>query len=433
MTPAEPLPRRVALCDANNFFVSCERIFRPDLAGRPVVVLSSNDGCVVSRSDEAKALGIPMGVPFFEIRGLCVHHGVTAFSSNFELYRDISRRMMAVLETCTDRLEVYSVDEAFLSLEIAALEDPEARMREVRRRVLREIRIPVSVGLAPTKTLAKAAAGFAKRHPEAEGVFDLATLSPAERDRFLEDLEVEEIWGVGRRLAPRLRRRGIRSARRLRDMPDHWVLQHLTVRGLNLVWELRGIPCLPLETRETPQKSIQVSRSFGRDTCRKEDLGEALASFAATAGEQLRAQGLRAGLVQVTASSSRHRGTYLSRSAEIPLPRPTAYTPDLIAATREGLERIHVPGVPYAKAEILLLRLTPEGAVQRDLFAQEDALPDSRKQRLMEAVDRINEELGGGALVPAMLRNPHRPWAPRKAQRSSAATTRLEDLPRIQP
>ena len=430
MTPADPLPRRVALCDANNFFVSCERLFRPDLAGRPVVVLSANDGCVVSRSDEAKALGIPMGIPHFEIRGLCVHHGVTVFSSNFELYRDVSARMMALLGDYTDRLEVYSVDEAFLSLEIAALKDPEAAMRGLRGRILQELHLPVSVGLAPTKTLAKAAARRAKLRREDRGVFDLAVLSPEERDRLLEDLEAEEVWGVGRRLGALLRRRGIRTARQLRDASDLWVLRHLTVRGLNTVWELRGIPCLPLKQREDPAKTLQVSRSFGRDTSRREDLEAALASFAATAGERLREQGLLAGQVRVHAASSPHRGPYRVRWAEVPLPRPTAYTPDLIAAAREGLGRLFVPGILYAKAGILLTHLSSQGAVQRDLF-DETRGADARKRRLMEAVDRINDELGGGTLVPALLRHPDRPWAPRSALRSSPGTTRLEALPRL--
>jgi len=251
---------RFALCDCNNFFVSCERLLRPDLAGKPVIVLSCNDGCVISRSNEAKALGIPMAEPFFKIRALAEARGVAVFSTNFALYHEVSRRVMAVLSRYTDHMETYSVDEAFLDLSIASLADPVAYARGIRRTLLEEIGIPVSIGIASTKTLAKLAADRGKKDPETGGVFSLEGL---DLDAFLEKIPVGDVWGIGRRCTESLSKFGIRTARQFRDAKDDWLRQHFSVRGVHTAWELRGISCIRLVEEDPAQKSIQASRSFG--------------------------------------------------------------------------------------------------------------------------------------------------------------------------
>ena len=410
-------PLVFALCDCNNFFVSCERLFRPDLAARPVVVLSSNDGCIISRSNEAKALGISMGVPLFKVAALLRAGGVTAFSSNFALYQEISRRVMAVLSRFTDRMETYSVDEAFLSFSIAGLADPVAYARDIRQAVVREVGIPVSIGIAPTKTLAKLASENAKRRPEAEGVF--STWKVADMDAFLEEMPVQDVWGIGRRCAEALARFGIRTARRFRDSPDDWLRRHFTVRGVHTAWELRGISCIRLVESDPPQKSIEVSRSFGRTVEAVTDLREAVAAHAVTAGVRLREQKAAASVLQVHLSTSRFREGFFAPAATMRFEIPTSSTPSLIRAALDGLDRIYRPGHAFTKAGVALSELHPEGFVQQDLFDSGKALSRQRRERaFMAAVDEINRSLGSGALRPALLFGEKR-WAPRQDSCSS--------------
>jgi DNA polymerase V len=312
------------LIDCNNFYVSCERAFRPALEGRPVVVLSNNDGNVVARSDESKALGITMGMPFFKAKPIVERHGVTWFSSNYTLYGDLSRRVFDTIDGFVPALEHYSIDEAFVHFEGGRQEED---AHEIRRTVRRWTGIPVSVGIGPTKVLAKIAASIAKRHPEYGGVVDL---SGAEAERHLADFDVGDVWGIGPRYAKFLKSEGeadseqpdlweasglprvigkqrVETALELKRCPDWWVRKHLTVRGLRLVWELRGISCLPIEVFERPRKGLCCSRSFGRPVTTIEDLGEAVAMHCARGGEKLRRQRLAASHLTVFVSTSRFR------------------------------------------------------------------------------------------------------------------------------
>jgi len=415
-----------ALCDCNNFFVSCERLFRPDLAAKPVVVLSSNDGCVISRSNEAKALGIAMGVPFFKIAAFLRARGVTAFSSNFALYQEISRRVMAVLSRFTDRMETYSVDEAFLSFSIAGLADPVAYARDIRQAVARDVGIPVSIGIAPTKTLAKLASATAKRHLGAEGVF--STREVADMDAFLEEVPVQDVWGIGRRCAEALARFGIRTARHFRDTPDDWLRRHFTVRGVHTAWELRGISCIRLVEADPPQKSIEVSRSFGRTVEDAAELQEAVAAHAVTAGVRLREQKAAASVLQVHLSTSRFREGFFAPAATMRFEIPTSSTPSLIRAALDGLERIYRPGHAFTKAGVALSELHPEGVVQQRLFDGGKALSREQRERaFMAAVDEINRSLGNGALRPALLFGKKR-WAPRQDRCSANPLADFETL-----
>ncbi len=408
----------LALCDCNNFFVSCERLFRPDLEGRPVVVLSSNDGIVVSRSNEAKAMGIKMGEAYFKVRRFFEKRGGVAFSSNFQLYEEISDRVMAALRGRTPSMEVYSVDEAFLEVPPDARGRVEEWGREVRAAVLREAGIPVSVGLAPTKTAAKLAAERGKKRPETGGVF---VLPPGgDWDDFLRDIPVEDVWGIGWRWSAYLRRRGVLTALRLRDASDDWLDRRLGVRGVRTAWELRGIRCFGVEEVDRAQKSIQSSRTFARPVRDREAMAEAVTEFALVAGRRLRSQGSLAGSVAVSISTSRFRAPFYGAAAEAPLEAPTDSDIVLARAATGAMNSIFREGLDYEKAHVLLGRLSPADSVQLTLFGG----GDERGSALSRTSDRINAAVGRKLLMPALLMG-EKEWRPRRSRHSG---TRLEDL-----
>ncbi len=421
LNPCEEL---LALCDCNNFFVSCERLFRPDLEGRPVVVLSSNDGVIISRSNEAKTLGIKMGEPYFRVRAFLERRGGAVFSSNFQLYEEISARVMEVLRRSTPSIEVYSVDEAFLELPPAARERPVEWGRELRAAVLKETGIPVSVGVAPAKTAAKLAAERGKKRPETGGVF---ALLPGEAwDDILRDVPVEDVWGIGRQWSDFLRRRGVSTALRLRDTPDDWLEKYLGVRGLRTAWELRGIRCFPIEEYEKPQKSIHSSRSFATPVRNRESLAEAVTEFALTAGRRLRSQRSLAGCLSVSISTSRFRSPFYGAREEVVLETPTDSDIALIRAATGALSSIYKDGCDYEKAEVGLGRLSSADTVQLRLFGERD----DRGSALSRAADRLNEQAGRRLLLPAALLG-EKEWRPRKDRHSGVRLEDLNTLPKI--
>lgn len=418
LSPCEDL---MALCDCNNFFVSCERLFRPDLEGRPVVVLSSNDGVVISRSNEVKALGVKMGEPYFKVRSFLERWGATVFSSNFQLYEEVSARVMAILGRFTPSMEVYSVDEAFLEVPPEGRGEPLRWARRVRGAVLREGGIPLSVGVAPVKTAAKLAAEQGKKRPGTGGVFVMAPGEPW--DDLLAEVPVGDVWGIGRRWGDFLRRRGITTALRLKEARDDWLDKHLGVRGLRTAWELRGIRCFPVEEWERPQKSIRSSRTFASPVLRMEDLTEAVTEFALTAGRRLRTQNSLAKLLSVSIATSRFRGPYYSARADMTLPLPTDSDIAFIRAASRGLASIYKEGFNYERAEVSLEGLSPASAVQLSLFGGEE----NRGSALARAADRLNGEAGRKLLQPAVLLG-EKSWRP-KRDRHSGVT--LEDLGRL--
>lgn len=420
----KPCEELLALCDCNNFFVSCERLFRPDLEGRPVVVLSSNDGVIISRSNEAKTLGIKMGEPYFRVRAFLERRGGAVFSSNFQLYEEISARVMEVLRRSTPSIEVYSVDEAFLELPPAARERPVEWGRELRAAVLKETGIPVSVGVAPAKTAAKLAAERGKKRPETGGVF---ALLPGEAwDDLLRDVPVEDVWGIGRQWSDFLRRRGVSTALRLRDTPDDWLEKYLGVRGLRTAWELRGIRCFPIEEYEKPQKSIHSSRSFATPVRSRESLAEAVTEFALTAGRRLRSQRSLAGCLSVSISTSRFRSPFYGAREEVVLETPTDSDIALIRAATGALSSIYKDGCDYEKAEVGLGRLSSADTVQLRLFGERD----DRGSALSRAADRLNEQAGRRLLAPAALLG-EKEWRPRKDRHSGVRLEDLNTLPKI--
>ena len=420
----KPCEELLVLCDCNNFFVSCERLFRPDLEGRPVVVLSSNDGVIISRSNEAKALGIKMGEPYFRVRSFLERRGSAVFSCNFQLYEEISARVMEVFRRAVPSIEVYSVDEAFLEVPPAGRERPVEWGRELRAAVLKQTGIPVSIGVAPAKTAAKLAAERGKKRPETGGVF---ALLPGEAwDDLLGQVPVEDVWGIGRRWADFLRRRGILTALRLRDAPDDWLDKHLGVRGLRTAWELRGIRCFPLEEAEKPQKSIQSSRSFATPVRSRESLAEAVTEFALTAGRRLRSQRSLAGSLSVSISTNRFRSPFYGAKEEVVLETPTDSDIALIRAATGALSSIYKDGCDYEKAEVGLGRLSSADTVQLRLFGERD----DRSSALSRAADRLNEQAGRRLLAPAALLG-EKEWRPRKERHSGVRLEDLDTLPAI--
>ncbi|HUT97672.1 MAG TPA: Y-family DNA polymerase [bacterium] len=423
--------RRIALVDCNNFYASCERVFQPELAGVPVVVLSNNDGCIIARSDEAKALGIAMGAPFFKTRPVIEKHRVRVFSSNFALYGDMSQRVMSTLARFSEDFEVYSIDECFLDL--TGFGDPAAYAGVIRSTVRRWTGIPVSIGLAPSKTLAKVANKLAKADRGGPGVKEL--LPGAELDEVLARLPVEDVWGIADRLARRLKRSGIHTAKKLRDADDRWIDKKLGVVGRRMVYELRGIGCLGLEDQPPDKKTICTTRSFATALVTLEELQEAVASFVSRSAEKLRAQSSAAGVLTVFVMTGHFgEGPKYYNSTVAVLPVPSGVTHELLGHALVGLKRIFRSGYAYKRAGVLLGDIVPAGAVQLDLFDRLGEPPDGsdsprrRGERLMRAVDRVNRELGPQTVQYAR-EGLAKPWVLRTNRRSPRYTTSWRELP----
>jgi len=413
-----------ALVDCNNFYASCERIFNPKLAGRPVVVLSNNDGCVIARSEEAKAIGIRMGQPVFECQRLILTHGVHVYSSNYSLYGDISRRVMDVLRLSCPDVEVYSIDEAFLNL-AGIPRNPEDYCREIRDRVKKWVGVPVSIGIGPTKTLAKAGARIAKKSAAAEGVFD----TTGRTGDILPSIDVEDVWGIGRRYARMLRSRGVLTAFDLSRVNDEWARKHLTVTGLRTVLELRGTSCIPLDEAEAPARSIVCSRSFGRRVYHLDELHEAAAAYTARAAEKLRTKKSAASFIEVMLIEFPfNEGFPATHIASMDIPTATSYTPELMGYAKALLSRIYRKGPAYRKVGIMLAGIVPRGRIQSNLFHESREGP--KELGLMEALDRINARFGRGTLRFAAA-GFERPWWVRQARKSPLFTTSWSDLPRV--
>lgn len=422
-------PKVFALVDCNNFFVSCERVFRPDLWEKPVAVLSNNDGCIVARSNEVKALGIPMAAPLFQVEAAIKQHEVTLFSANFPLYGDFSQRVVTILQAACPCVEVYSVDESFLELSVLNVDDYRAWARELRQRILHWTGIPVSIGIAPSKTLAKAAAEFAKKTPALHGAHSLMTddgFDSAAHEALLRWLPVGDVWGIGWRTVPKLRQLGISSAYDLSRVSDRWAQGQLSIRGLKTVKELRGEPCLQM-LEEEPQQSIARTRSFSHRVRDYYELEGAIATFTAQAAAKLREQEEVAGAVLVFLRPASGYEERHSISSLVRLPQPNAETGTLIAAALEGLTRIYDPELGYKKGGVVLCGLTPQSAWQLSLL-EGNAEQLDRQAELMRTVDAINQRFGA-ALVRHASEHPERTsWRSKRERRSPAYTTSWQQL-----
>lgn len=419
------MSKMYALVDCNNFFASCERIFRPDLADKPVAVLSNNDGCIIARSQEVRALNIPMGVPLFKVRDIVRDNRVNLFSANFELYGDISQRIVTVLREITPLIEVYSIDESFIDLSQLQIDDYDAWGRNLRDRIMREIGVQVSVGVAGTKTLAKVASTYAKSH--GDGVYAITT--DELRTQLLADLPIQEIWGVGWRTAPKLQDMGISRAIQLTEATDAWLKNQFNITGLRMVDELRGQPRLQFGDKHEQRQTIMRSRSFGHRVSAYHQLESAIATFTAQAAAHLRAQGsVCRGIVPFIMGSkqqedlARHGGSQL-----VTLDEPTADTGKLITAALQGLNAIYDADGSYQKAGVTLAGIQSIEAWQLSLLKPDDDRDQS--VHLMQAVDKLNKRYGKGTVWHASESRNDTSWHSKRQSRSPRYTTNWAELP----
>ena len=416
-----------ALVDVNNFYASCERLFEPRLQGCPVVVLSNNDGCIIARSQEAKDLGIPMGIAAHKIKDVLRRERVHVYSSNYALYGDMSERVVSVLRRFTPYLEVYSIDESFLDL--GGFSDPAGYGREIRDTVLGWTGLPVSVGAGATKTLAKIANRTAKKDPAHRGVFVMPDGNGG--DALLDALPVNAVWGIASRLAARLQGLGIYSALDLKGAEPKFIRARFSVVVERTVLELRGTPCLNLEMTAPPQKGIMVSRGFGKRLGDYRHIEAAVATYASRAAEKLRRQGLATNKLTVTLRTSPfdppHR-RYASAAGFV-FPEATSDTPEIIGAARRCLKSIFRSGLPYQKAGVFLDGLEDDAARQRSLFPAA-GIDRDKSRALMKAVDRINADWGRDPVRFAVT-GTHRPWAMKQNKKSPCYPPRWADLKQV--
>lgn len=417
-----------ALIDCNNFFVSCERLFRLDLEGKPVVVLSSNDGCVVSRSNEAKAIGVPMGAPVFKHRDLFRQHQVRQFSANFELYGDLSERITRVLTGITPRTEVYSVDESFLDLSLLEISDYSAWGKAVRARILREVGIPVSIGIAPSKTLAKLASEHAKTEAALGGVLDLFSAPESTREHYLIKTPLKDIWGIGWRLAPKLKAEGVFTAADVAQMRPRHIAQIMGVHGRQLVAELGGQSCLPLQAFGKVRQTVMNGRMFGEDTADFAVVEAAIASLTARAAYSLRREGLLARSAVVSLSTNRFKPGYQRQNQAVSFAVPTADTGSITAHLIQAVQQSFNPHEQYHRANILLFDLVGEHSIQTDLFGAEDLARSNVTGQRLKAFDAINKRYGRSTIRFA-AEDLSKRWVPKHQLRSPRYTTNWQELP----
>ena len=412
------------LVDCNNFYASCERVFDPRLEGRAIVVLSNNDGCVIARSNEAKALGIAMGEPAFKKEDVYAKHNVAVFSSNFALYGDMSQRVMRTLANHSAAMEIYSIDEAFLDCSGLTADGMDRFASNLRKTVKQWTGIPVSIGVAPTKTLAKVANHIAKRLPDNSGV---CVLSRDETIEYcLKKLPVEKLWGVGRRYARFLRSWGINTAWDLRRMPEGWVKEHMTVVGLRLQKELKGEPCILLEDQPQKKKEICTSRSFGTMVTELDELKQAVSMYATRCAEKLRTQKSCTNLVNVFLHTNPFRPDLpqYKNVRLVRLPVASNSTLNIVQAALSGLQSIYREGYQYKKAGVIVSGLVSANTVQYNLFHPTD---EDRHMRLMDAMDIVNDREGRDVLRVAEQGFARR-WTLRQERLSPCYTTRWADF-----
>lgn len=420
----------IALVDVNNFYVSAERVFNPRLEGKPVVVLSNNDGCVVARSAEVKALGVPMGEPWFKLKDLARKHGIIALSSNYALYADMSNRVMSILADFSPSQEVYSIDECFLDL--MGMQDELVRIgQDIRGRIRKWVGLPVCVGIAPTKTLAKLANHCAKKSLAGQdGVCDFTAMPERELRPLLHDIDVGEVWGIGRKLSMHLKAGGIETVGQLREFDITRLRSRFGVVMERTVRELRGTSCLEMTDVSPPKQQIISSRSFGRYVTDLQELEEAVSTYMGRAAEKLRAQDSVAATAHVYIRTNPHKEDepQYSPGMMVGLPFPTNDTRVLTEAVLVCLRRIFSPGFRYQKAGVMLSDIAPAGIVQGDLFAQSPS--QQRSDRLMATLDRINGRMGQGTLRLAS-EGMAQQWKMKRGNMSPAYTTRWGELPLV--
>jgi len=426
--------KQIALVDGNNFYVSCERVFNPKLKNRPIVILSNNDGCVVSRSQEAKALGIPMGVPFFKIKSLVNSHHLQWLSSNYTLYGDMSARMMTLLKSLADQQEIYSIDECFLDLSTLRNDSLTKHAHHIRSTILQYLGLPTCVGIGSTKTLAKLANHIAKKNPRLEGVFSWHAYRPQEQETWMANIEIGEVWGIGRKLSEQLKALGIQTVADFKNTDPSLIRQRFSVVLARTQAELHGVSCLDLETLnefETEKRKAQIvcSRSFGSAVSNLDQLKEAVANHVSRAAEKLRAQNSHCAWITVFLQTNRFANprTDYHYDDGIPLPFPTSDSRELTKAAFHVLEKIVRPQLVYKKAGVIVSKISEKQNLQNDLFETSNR---ERSEKLMQTIDHLNQLYGSKTLSLASTHHSGKSiWRMRSNRKSPHYTTDWEQIP----
>lgn len=417
----------IALVDCNSFYVSCERVFNPGLNNVPVGVLSNNDGCIVALSSEMKALGIKRGTPAFQIKDLVNKYNIKLLSSNYELYGDMSHRVMKTLSQFTDDLEIYSIDEAFLSLENLNISNYTEYTANIKKTVLKWTGIPVSIGVGETKTLAKAANHIAKKYRKFNGIFDLTNHS--KKNEVLKHIKVEDVWGIGRQYSKVLARNSFNNAYELSLADDLWVKKKLSIVGLRTVYELRGVPCLELVALENNKKQVISSRSFGTPITDLDKLTEAVSSYCINALERLRKRDLAAGNLTVFLTTNPHKDEpQYANYMDHKLPVPSAYPPDFISPASDMLKIIFKQGYRYKKAGVVLTGIIPQKNIPLD-FLNISYLDDHRRD-VLTVLDNVNSKYGKRKVTFA-AEGIKKGWSMKRNLVSPRYTTRWNELLKV--
>ncbi len=416
--------KKIALIDCNSFYVSCERLFNPKIRKLPVVVLSNNDGCIISRSNEAKALGIKMGEPYFKARNIIIKNNVQVFSSNYSLYGDISRRVMRTLKRFNSKIEVYSIDEAFLDLSNFSNKEVKDVGKEIRNTVLQWTGIPTSIGIAETKTLSKVANHIAKK--QKSGVVSLVNIK--DLDPILEKVEVRDIWGVGKQLSKFYIKNGIYNAKQLKNASNTWIKKTKNVLSSRTAMELRGVPCIEIETKQAKRKSCCVSRSFGKKVEKLRELKESVTSYCLNAAEKIRSESLvcKSITVFIRTSPFQNKGIFYSNSKTIDFPIATNNSIEIVKNALTGLDLIYKDGFKYQKAGIILSGLS-DSEKGNSLFK---STKDERIKNLMQSIDNTNYRYGRSTISLASA-GINKKWSMRRQYSSKIDTADFYSLPKI--
>ncbi len=420
------MSQATALIDGNNFYVACEQSIDPSLSGQPVIVLSNNDGCIVARSSEARALDIPMGQPYFKIRHKLKQLDVVVRSSNYSLYGDMSQRLMSLLSQHCEQLEIYSIDEAFVQVNRPYSYDLHPWARQLRALVHQNLGLPISIGIGTSKSQAKLANYLAKKVSTQAGIFDLHMTK--DQYHWLKAIDIEHVWGIGRQLSKWCRRRGINNAQELRDMPSNELRSKLGVIGIRLQHELRGEACLPIEIVPPQKRETSVSRSFGRPITSLEELHQAVSTYVIRASEKLRRQKQRAGAITVFTRTSTFSQPFYNQSATSQLNTPSNDTAVLLKEALSLTKQIFKPYRLLIKAGVVMQKLQSIEHLQPNLLEQYNTTELQRRELLMQTIDNLNRRYGDGTVNWAICL-PSRSWSMRREQLGCISTTQVSEVP----
>ncbi len=420
--------KAIALIDANNFYASCEQSINPNLRNKPVVILSNNDGCIIARSPEARALKIKMGIPYFKVKESLNNLGVAVLSSNYSLYGDISKRLMNLLKDYSEEIEIYSIDEAFISILRPKDKNLNPWARKVRCLIYQNLGITLTIGIAENKVRAKIANNLAKNIDSSSGIFDLARIY--NDNDYLRKISVEKIWGIGKQTSNWLQSKGIKNAKEFRDMDEYEIIKKLGIIGKRLQMELKGNKCLPIEIIKKPKKEIQVSRSFGKPITKLEDLTQALAIYAIKASEKMRSQSLKSSAITIFVRTSHYSNDPYQKSAYKKLINATDNTSTILKIVLALSKEIYTPEYKLSKAGVLMQDLTNCKYLQQSIINYESQEESKKSIRLMKTIDSLNKKFNNEVITWAIAKKPQE-WAMNRNSLSSGSTTDIRKIPNI--